>query len=672
MSKKQHFEFINRTVILVVFLSFLPFLGFSQTPTIEVIPPSPDAASLGKYGDTPVGMYTGIPNITVPLHQISEKDVNIPISISYHAGGIKVEEEASWVGLGWSLNAGGVITRSVRGLDDTRGGVNGTISESEMDEIRSPGSVYDGSDGALITNLAGGIKDGEPDIFFYNFLGYSGKFIYRHTNASVQLITQDDISISIHGSIGAQDYYWIVKTPDGFTFEFEESEATITTNSAETSQFLSSWYLSKIISPIGRIVDFTYKDNTQGSFAGISAVKYTVIGNSSSPSCPDNLGVQESLSYSTIATKTLERITFENGRVEFYSSLKRADLLQDLALNPRGYKLDKIEVFEDGVSTPLKRIDFIQSFFSRTGTASQINSNYELITNSTADTFEAANHRLKLSSVIMDDQWYEFFYYDQQVLPRKDSKIQDHWGYINSTVHSSNASSLIASPTATETSCSGSSVVTATSRDANPNTYYIGMLEKITYPTGGYSEFVYEPNQRVKTRTSFVPVGIGSLNTNSTNAPYERWMGLQVPTGLNCTELYVKLTIGDPIDNNGKNLGVRLYEVHEWESQAIYDLEFGIRTMEDFTLADAVSYTLVHSYGSVQNQVHSVGLIPNGYYLLNVESNAYNSTAWGVLYGKTTTSLTYDEIIGGARIQKMALLIMYSFLVFTEKRHELS
>ena len=65
-----------------------------------------------------MGLYTGIPNIDIPFFTVRGSLINVPISISYHAGGIKVEEVSSSIGIGWSLNAGGVITRSIRGLPD--------------------------------------------------------------------------------------------------------------------------------------------------------------------------------------------------------------------------------------------------------------------------------------------------------------------------------------------------------------------------------------------------------------------------------------------------------------------------------------------------------------------------------------------------------------------------
>lgn len=69
--------------------------------------PTPNAASLGKYGDIPVSHHTGVTNISIPIYTIQEGDINLPISLDYHSSGIKVDEVASWIGLGWSLNVGG-------------------------------------------------------------------------------------------------------------------------------------------------------------------------------------------------------------------------------------------------------------------------------------------------------------------------------------------------------------------------------------------------------------------------------------------------------------------------------------------------------------------------------------------------------------------------------------
>ncbi len=104
-----------------------------------VIPPAPTAAALGAYAEYPSDGFSGVPGISVPLYELKLNGFTLPISLSYNASGIKVGEVASWVGLGWSLNAGGVITRSVNRflreslLMGPRGGV---MVESIWEESR--------------------------------------------------------------------------------------------------------------------------------------------------------------------------------------------------------------------------------------------------------------------------------------------------------------------------------------------------------------------------------------------------------------------------------------------------------------------------------------------------------------------------------------------------------
>lgn len=88
----------------------------------KITVPPPQAYSFAQYADMPVSLYTGTPSIDIPLYTIQVGGYSFPISLSYHASGIKVSQEASWVGLGWNLNAGGNISRTIRGMDDlTRG-----------------------------------------------------------------------------------------------------------------------------------------------------------------------------------------------------------------------------------------------------------------------------------------------------------------------------------------------------------------------------------------------------------------------------------------------------------------------------------------------------------------------------------------------------------------------
>ena len=68
--------------------------------------------------DSPVDLYSGTAQVNIPVYTLKDGSVELPISLSYATSGIKVNEEAGWVGLGWMLDVGGCITRKVIGEID--------------------------------------------------------------------------------------------------------------------------------------------------------------------------------------------------------------------------------------------------------------------------------------------------------------------------------------------------------------------------------------------------------------------------------------------------------------------------------------------------------------------------------------------------------------------------
>lgn len=69
-----------------------------------------------------VDLFSGDFNYNIPLLTVPGPNGGYPVNLAYHAG-ISMEQEASWVGLGWNINPG-VITRNMRGLPDDLSGEN--------------------------------------------------------------------------------------------------------------------------------------------------------------------------------------------------------------------------------------------------------------------------------------------------------------------------------------------------------------------------------------------------------------------------------------------------------------------------------------------------------------------------------------------------------------------
>lgn len=102
------------------------------TPTVSYAltagPTSPEATSFEPIDTTDmVNLPTGDFTYNMPLIEVPGPGGGYPLSLAYHAG-IQPDVEASWVGLGWTLNPG-AINRTVSGHpDDTDGTVTSARS----------------------------------------------------------------------------------------------------------------------------------------------------------------------------------------------------------------------------------------------------------------------------------------------------------------------------------------------------------------------------------------------------------------------------------------------------------------------------------------------------------------------------------------------------------------
>ena len=81
-----------------------------------------------------VDLFTGDLNYSIPLMDVG----GYPVAIGYNSG-ITMDQEASWVGLGWNINPG-TITRNMRGLpDDFSGGSDSIIKTASIKENKTIG-----------------------------------------------------------------------------------------------------------------------------------------------------------------------------------------------------------------------------------------------------------------------------------------------------------------------------------------------------------------------------------------------------------------------------------------------------------------------------------------------------------------------------------------------------
>ncbi len=500
---------------------------------------SPTAASLGKYGDFPVSYNTGLPQISIPLYTVKAGTLSLPISLSYHASGLKVQEEASWVGAGWSLNAGGMITRTVVGAADDQGlgsyniCTNGHYSSYGYNSYRfiyDPGAIGAAYDGYWPDdhNFETGVKDAEPDLYFFNFGSYSGKFYFNDDRTPI-LVPEEDFKITPTlvtgtGQVGFQGF--VITTPDGVKYYFGmtgnyssavqpieiSTPATVQNGPANSNMAVSSWFLNKIVSADGMdSITLTYANEQFSEYSLSMFPISTLTGSLNVNPAAGGYGLIKTF----IQGVRLTGIKFPNGTITITPSASpRSDLggysnqaFTDQAntytvSNPYpSYSLGSIQI-SNASGFCQKDSLYYGYFHDNVNTLNGQLSSYSSY-NITSDTY-----RLQLDSVketscdgTLSVPPYKFSYYSELV-PRKLAFGLDHWGFYNGVT-----TNQCVIPTYSLTSGTGVPVeaFVGANRDASWPAMRGGALNQITYPTGGYTNFTFEPNTTWVNSTNYIP-----------------------------------------------------------------------------------------------------------------------------------------------------------------------
>lgn len=529
--------------LLLLILVCLPSVIFSQgmNRKSEFSPATPNSAEILKRGLIPLNQYNGLPNINLPIYSFNFDGKEIPLSLSYNAGGLRPSQEASWVGLGWSLMAQPTITRAINQHSD--------IGSQKLEN--SPGNTgycfgdvvpsFVTSGSSFVTTLenysygpAYSTMDTQPDIFTANLYGETVKFIL--TQKAVNGTIEAKI---INGSIAKVNYIEATRVfeiidSEGFKYVFDQKEYV--TNFSESStnkniddiytlqnghwydgldrELITSWMVGKIESPNNKELDFVYYgENT----APINADGINDIHISISPTqvfesktlayCqggniyPDGSAKVYSYQRSAQENKYLKEIVdVSTGKRIFFKVADREDIkkfdpfehsntvayiygsTRDSHDHPK--KLVGIEVFSN-TGKRVKKVLFDQSYFNGHKLADPNKDNYL---------------RLKLDQVTIDNANYDFYYHLPDSLPTKNTSAVDFWGFYSGDTSGNRIPTHFLDNTYPIGDCNGlewpvaGQLIQAGNKGSHFESARIGILNKIVYPTGGFTEFEYEGN----------------------------------------------------------------------------------------------------------------------------------------------------------------------------------
>ncbi|MBW1298506.1 hypothetical protein [Aquimarina litoralis] len=476
--------------LLVLMLTMVSVITNAQELP-DVTPISPEAASIGKYGQIPVGLFTGTPQVSIPIHEFKSGPLSVPISLNYSSNGIRIDEYASSVGLGWNLSAGGVITRSVRGQRDENQYV-------PAKDVNLDFSVDQYNFVTAATMPGNNAIDTQPDIFSFNFNGFSGKFYLDDNSTSFlnrEVVFIEPSPLKVELIQVHPETHFRITDPNGIKYYFGGEnaiekfryEATNQADNPENSAAVASaWYLTKITHPSGEEISFSYQVGGGRYINSISQsvrredrlVNYQGLAGYCAPSASDTAYLNIALGNFCYLT---EIRSTHSGSVLFSYSQK--------ASMPTNFlKLDAIDI-KNVHNQKISSFDLDYSVYDATGPK-----NWDIVDE------EYYSKRYFLSSVTQKSENgtalnpYVLSYDHPEDLPSRFSYAQDYWGFYNGKSSNSN---LIDQKSIDRVSSNfvlynGLNDFDAADRTPSASFAQKGILSQITYPTKGSNTFLYE------------------------------------------------------------------------------------------------------------------------------------------------------------------------------------
>ncbi|MDQ6530900.1 hypothetical protein [Flavobacterium sp. LHD-85] len=472
--KAERLNLASYFMLLIIFSLKLNAQTENSSPTPDFVPKSPEAAAFLKYGEYPVDMSTGVPGISIPLYTIDTRDFKMPISLDYHASGIKVTQESTWVGLGWNLNVGAQVVLSPRDDIDEN---NAYVDEIPDDDgIINYFKLHPYKHEAIASISPDLDKSRVKDMYVFSSPTVNGSFYIKNfVNNEVVTVPPDAFKVELVGPDRSNLKFKITdKQGNIYTLNTTENSVRAMTHS---DYYISAWYVDEIKTPSNNKISFVYQSdgvlNDKSFSQKVDITNKTTYGSTcTTPINTSQIGaVVDEKSNTETFLKKIKEISFNEGksRILFTKNLGRQDLFNGDA-NSYLSKIEIQQMTPEGFEN-LKGYTFEYSYFNAGG------STYN-------------DKRLKLDRVLnlFGSNESEFVYSTVSV-PSKISKGQDYYGYNNGLTNNQDLipKHYLSAPYPTEVG----------KADRSVSTLYIqaGILKEIHYRTKGWTRFNYENNQ---------------------------------------------------------------------------------------------------------------------------------------------------------------------------------
>lgn len=459
-----------------------------------LVPPTPEAAAFLNYGQYSVSQASGQVDVSIPIYEIRTRELTFSVSLSYIGGGVKVTDKASWAGLGWVLNAGGVVNLTINGLPDK--GMNPELPTAT--KIRADKDAA--SLNLTVAEKSNGLNDTDRmrDRYDYTMGKTGGSFYIAGYNNYLQVPYTENHIRRLVNSTGKLTAGFVITDDSGTSYHYEQAEKSTVISTVynhktgvmsplcESCTYDSAWYLTKIVSMNKTdSINFVYARRQDSYIDRTLSHSYEIRHTGGTAEQPEREASSIIHTRTVNSTPVLKEIRFPQGRLVFTTAESNAD--------GRKFRLSGIALY-DKSGKKMRSVEFAHGTF--------------------------AGGRLKLETVTFKGATetvydsYDFKYYNEDVsvsdLAAKSSLgylamcspncyyAQDLQGYYNGKSNPSLLGYLPAGDKYYDTYIAD--------RSHSASAAKIHSLKSIEGITGAYTELVYDTEDYAVPRTPAIKV----------------------------------------------------------------------------------------------------------------------------------------------------------------------
>lgn len=436
----------------------------SGTLVNSIIPPAPASAVFRQFAGYTPGLATGTVNIPIELYTIQAGAFSLPFSLQYYTQGIRYTDAPYPVGYGWIFAPGLRITRTILGRPDMYFPMDLRAS-NDFDYYKS--AVYDEESHKHPSwESRQQLIDTQHDVFTLHLPHGNYTFLLENEGEEWKALTTNNrLRIKLLSTDGFE-----VTDGDGTVYCFgESSESKGPYVERYHNRYTTAWMLRKIVLPgDGREINLTWEKVRHSALRNVPGMAGDILQD----------------------YKQIWNASIPHDRSPEYTSAEEYGLLTEWGEYEEVLHLKKVEF--PGGTVELTNMEVLNPLLTR------------IVVKNTAGTvvkeidlgYGTGDDRALLQYVRLSGEGTYRFGYDPMRFSGN-ANSQDYWGYYNGRDNHSLVPRMqlfVYNTRFPEGSNSFHYYATA-DRSIDADAMKACLLTRVTYPTGGYTAFEYEPHR---------------------------------------------------------------------------------------------------------------------------------------------------------------------------------